>query len=77
MKKGSAIELLGCRTVEQGLLMRFTDGFYLFDTPFLLAHRITDGNKIPSASEWLRTRWNRKSPGLAGNGNGNGNGKEE
>jgi hypothetical protein len=63
MKNDRAIKLLGCRRIEQGLLLRFTDGFYLFDTPFLVAHRSTNGNRIPSSSEWLQAHWKKKNPG--------------
>jgi hypothetical protein len=64
--KAENLSVLGCRTTEQGVLVKFSDGqFHLFDTSYLLANRVTNGIRIPSPSEWLDAQWTKSSSVLS------------
>jgi hypothetical protein len=52
--------ILGSRTTEEGLLLKFSDGtFHLFDTTFLVSSRETNGDRVDPLSDWLRERWRK------------------
>jgi hypothetical protein len=54
------VQIVGSRTTEDGLLVKFNDGtIYLFDTSFLVENRLKHGDRIHNPSLWLTENWKR------------------
>jgi hypothetical protein len=60
MKAGS-LSIVGCRTTDQGILLKFSDRqFYLYTNEFLIAGRAVNAEHIQSPSDWLTEKWKKK-----------------
>ena len=58
----SSLKIMGCRTTEEGLLVKFSDlSFYLFHTSFLIENRKNHADHIDTASPWLAQHWTTSS----------------
>jgi hypothetical protein len=55
------ISIIGSRTTEQGLLLKFSDGqYYLFDTRFIVSNRNQRAERVSNPSQWLAENWRQK-----------------
>jgi hypothetical protein len=65
-RRESLPRILGSRTTDEGILLKFSDGtFYLFSTTFLVANRDTYGDRVDPMSNWLQERWRKSSDGVS------------
>ena len=54
------LTIVGSRTTEQGLLVKFSDHqYYLFPASFLVESRSSRGDHIINPSQWLAENWKR------------------
>jgi hypothetical protein len=62
MKSGDGVTIVGTRTTDDGLLVRFSDGeFYLFRSSFLVDNRAAQADRI-RPGQWLTDNWKRQGP---------------
>ena len=62
MKDPNGLTIIGSRTTDDGLLVRFSDGeFYLFNSAFIIDNRTTHADRI-RPGQWLTDNWKPRAP---------------
>ncbi len=60
MKSADGVTIVGSRSTEEGLLVRFSDGeFYLFRSSFIIDNRAAQADRI-RPGQWLTENWKRQ-----------------
>jgi hypothetical protein len=61
MKGPNGITIIGSRTTDDGLVVRFSDGeFYLFRSTFIIDNRTDHADRV-RPGQWLTDNWKRQS----------------
>jgi hypothetical protein len=62
MKGTNGLTIIGSRTTDDGLVVRFSDGeFYLFNSTFIIDNRTEHADRV-RPGQWLTDNWKRQSP---------------